>query len=77
MALLNSGKNEEATAAFVKAEAADPTNSEVQYYLATAALNAGKTDECVTRLEKYLSMGPKSDQNKATAQGLIGALKKK
>jgi tetratricopeptide (TPR) repeat protein len=77
LALLNSGKNEEATAAFVKAEAADPTNSEVQYYLATAALNAGRTDECVTRLEKYLSMGPKSDQNKATAQGLIGALKKK
>jgi tetratricopeptide (TPR) repeat protein len=77
LALLNSGKSEEATAAFVKAEAADPTNAEVQYYLATAALNAGKTDECVTRLEKYLSMGPKSDQNKATALGLIGALKKK
>jgi tetratricopeptide (TPR) repeat protein len=77
LALLNSGKNEEANAAFLKAEAADPNNAEVQYYLATAALNAGKTDECVTRLEKYLSMGPKSDQNKATAQGLIGALKKK
>ena len=77
LALLNSGKNDEATAAFVKAEAADPTNAEVQYYLATAALNAGKTDECVTRLEKYLTMGPKSEQNKATAQGLIAALKKK
>ena len=38
---------------------------------ATAALQAGKTDECVTRLEKYLAMGPKSEQNKATAQGLI------
>ena len=77
LALLNSGKNDEATAAFVKSEAADPTNAEVQYYLATAALNAGKTDECVTRLEKYLVMGPKSEQNKATAQGLIAALKKK
>jgi tetratricopeptide (TPR) repeat protein len=77
LALLNSGKNDEATAAFVKAEAADPTNAEVQYYLATAALNAGKTDECVSRLEKYLSMGPKSEQNKATAQGLLAALKKK
>lgn len=77
LALLNSGKNDEATAAFVKAEAADPTNAEVQYYLATAALNAGKTDECVQRLEKYLTMGPKSEQNKATAQGLIAALKKK
>ncbi|MBK5256029.1 MAG: tetratricopeptide repeat protein [Vicinamibacteria bacterium] len=77
LALLNSGKTEEATAAFQKVEAADPSNSEVQYYLATAALNAGKTDECVTRLEKYLAMGPKSDQNKATATGLLGALKKK
>ena len=77
LALLNSGKNEEANAAFLKAEAADPTNPEVQYYLATAALNAGKTEECVARLEKYLTMGPKSDQNKATATGLLAALKKK
>lgn len=77
LALLNSGKNDEAAAAFAKAEAADPSNAEVQYYLATSALNAGKTDECVTRLEKYLAMGPKSEQNKATAQGLISALKKK
>ena len=36
-----------------------------------------ETDECVARLEKYLSMDPKSEQNKATAQGLIAALKKK
>jgi tetratricopeptide (TPR) repeat protein len=77
LALLNSGKNMEAAEAFAKAETADPTNPEVQYYLGTAALNAGKTDECVQRLEKYLAMGPKSEQNKATAQGLIAALKKK
>jgi tetratricopeptide (TPR) repeat protein len=77
LALLNSGKNDEATAVFVKVEAADAGNAEVQYYLATAALNAGKTEECVTRLEKYLALGPKNDQNKATAQGLIAALKKK
>ncbi len=77
LALLNSGKNDEAAEAFAKAETADPSNPEVQYYLATAALNAGRTEECVTRLEKYLAMGPKSDQNKATAQGLISALKKK
>lgn len=75
--LLNSGKSDEAAAAFAKAEAADPTNSEVQYYLGTAALGAGKADECVARLEKYLAMGPKNDQNKATAEGLIAALKKK
>ncbi len=77
LALLNSGKNEEAAAAFAKVEAIDPTNAEVQYYLGTADLQAGKTDDCIAHLEKYLAMGPKSDQNKATALGLIAALKKK
>ncbi len=77
LALLNSGKNAEAAEAFAKVEKADPTHVEVQYYLGTAALNAGKADECVARLEKYLSMDPKSEQNKATALGLIAALKKK
>jgi hypothetical protein len=40
-------------------------------------LSAGRTEECVTRLEKYLSLGPNNDQNKATAEGLLAALKKK
>ena len=77
LTLLNAGKNEEATEAFLKVEAAEPSNAEVQYYLATSALGAGRTEECITRLEKYLILGPKSEQNKATAQGLIAALKKK
>jgi len=77
LALLNSGKNAEAAEAFAKVEIADPTNAEVQYYLGTADLQAGKTDECIAHLEKYLAMGPKNDQNKATAEGLLAALKKK
>lgn len=77
LALLNSGKNQEAAEAFLKVEAAEPTNAEAQYYLATGALSSGRTEECVTRLEKYLSLGPKNDQNKATAEGLLAALKKK
>ena len=77
LALLNSGKNEEAFAAFQKVEAAEPGNAEAQYYLATGALSAGRTEECLTRLEKYLALGPKNDQNKATAEGLLAALKKK
>jgi tetratricopeptide (TPR) repeat protein len=77
LTLLNSGKTEEAVAAFLKVEAAEPANAEAQYYLATAALNGGRTEECVTRLEKYLELGPKNEQNKATALGLIAALKKK
>ena len=77
LALLNSGKNGEAHEAFLKVEAAEPGNAEAQYYLATGALTLGRTEECVTRLEKYLALGPKSDQNKATAEGLLAALKKK
>lgn len=77
LALLNSNKSDEASAAFLRVEAAEPSNPEVQYYLATIAVGAGRTEECVTRLEKYLALGPKSEQNKATAQGLLGALKKK
>jgi len=77
LALLNSGKNDEANAAFLKVEAAEPANAEAQYYLATGALSAGRTEECLTRLEKYLTLGPKNDQNKATAEGLLAALKKK
>ncbi len=77
LALLNSGKNEEAAATFAKVEAIDPTNAEVQYYLGTADLQSGRTDDCIAHLEKYLAMGPKSEANKATALGLIAALKKK
>jgi len=76
LTLLNSGKNDEATAAFLKTEAADPKHAEAQYYLAIAALNGGKTEECVTRLEKYLQLGPQDEKNKSAATNLLGALKK-
>lgn len=74
---LNANKPEEAEAAFKKAEAQDPGNAEIQFYLATSALNRGQGEECVARLEKYLSMSPKNAQNVATAQGLLQALKPK
>ncbi len=74
---LNSGKYDEAAAAFKKVEAADPTNADVQYHLATIALNQGKTDEAIGRLEKYLSMKPTNTQFVTTAQGLLTALKPK
>jgi Flp pilus assembly protein TadD len=75
---LGAGKIDEAEAALLKVESLDPENAEVQYHLgATIALNKGKTEECIQRLEKYLSMNPKNTQNVATAQGLLQALKKK
>jgi cytochrome c-type biogenesis protein CcmH/NrfG len=75
--MLNQGKYPEAEEAFKKVEAADPKNIEVQYHLATIALNQGKTDECIARLEKYVAANPTNAQNLQTAQGLLAALKKK
>lgn len=74
---LNAAKYAEAEAAFKKAEALDSSNAEIQFHLASIALNLGKTDECIARLEKYLSMSPQNPQNAATAQGLLQALKPK
>lgn len=73
----NTGKSPEAEEAFKKAEAIDASNAEIQFYLGSIAVGQGKTDECISRLEKYLSMSPTNASNKATAQGLLAALKKK
>jgi tetratricopeptide (TPR) repeat protein len=73
----HAGKYEAALETLTKTEAQDPNNAEIQYYLGTIALNMGKTDEAVKRLEKYLSMNPTNAQNKATAEGLVQALKPK
>ncbi len=75
--MLNQNKAAEAEEAFKKVEALDPTNAEAQYYLATIALNQGKTDECVARLEKYVAAAPATAANLGTAKGLLAALKKK
>ena len=74
---LNSGKAEEAIQALQKAEAVDPTNAEIQYHLGTLMVGQNKIPESVARLEKYLSMNPPNQQNIATAQGLLQALKPK
>jgi tetratricopeptide (TPR) repeat protein len=73
----NTGKSPEAEESFKKAEAIDASNPEIQFYLGSIAVGQGKTDECISRLEKYLSMSPTNASNKATAQGLLAALKKK
>ena len=74
---LNAQRLTEAEAAFKKVETLDPTNAEVHYYLGTIALNQGKSDVAIQRLEKYLSMSPQNTQNVAKAQGLLQALKPK
>jgi tetratricopeptide (TPR) repeat protein len=74
---LNSGKSVEAIEALQKAEAADPSNPEIQYHLGTLFVGQNKIPEAVAKLEKYLSMNPTNTQNVATAQGLLQALKPK
>jgi tetratricopeptide (TPR) repeat protein len=74
---LNAGQTQEAMDDFLKAEAADPTNAEVQYHLGTIMVGQNKIADAVARLEKYLSMNPQNPQNVATAKGLLAALKPK
>lgn len=74
---LNAGRSEEATAAFQKAAALDPQNAEAYFHLGTLAVGQNKIADAVAHLEKYLSMSPTNQQNVATAQGLLAALKPK
>jgi len=74
---LNAGKYDDALAAFQKVAAADPSNAEVHYYIGTILVGQNKIPDAVTSLEKYLSMNPTNQQNVATAQGLLAALKPK
>ena len=73
----DSGKSAEAKAAFLEAEALEPANAEIQYHLAAALLGLGDVPGAVGRLEKYLSVAPADAPNRASAQGLLTALKKK
>jgi tetratricopeptide (TPR) repeat protein len=74
---LNAGQMQEAMDDFLKVEAADPQNAEVQYHIGTIMVGQNKIAEAVERLEKYLSMNPQNPQNVATAKGLLQALKPK
>ena len=74
---LNSGKYDDALAAFQKSAAADASNAETYYFLGTVYVSMNKIDEARTNLEKYVSMNPKNAQNLATAQALLQALTKK
>jgi tetratricopeptide (TPR) repeat protein len=75
--LFNSGKSAEAAEVFQKLVAADPTSAEPYFYLGSIAVGQGKTAECITHLEKYLSLNPQNATNVVTAKGLIAALPRK
>jgi Flp pilus assembly protein TadD len=74
--LLNANKSEEAIAAFEATIKADPNMTEAYYRLGALMVGQGKIPEAIANLEKYLGMNPTDAQNKATAEGLLKALKK-
>jgi tetratricopeptide (TPR) repeat protein len=74
--LLNANKTDEAAASFEAATKADPNMAEAYFRLGTTQVSQGKIPDAVANLEKYLSLNPTDAQNKATAEGLIKALKK-
>jgi Tfp pilus assembly protein PilF len=73
--LANSGDTVEAISAFEAALAADPSMAEAHYHLGTLLVGQDKVPEAIGHLETYLSMEPQNEQNIATANGLIAALK--
>jgi tetratricopeptide (TPR) repeat protein len=75
--MLNSGKPEEAVAAFQKVLEIDPNYADAYFHLGTLAVGQNKIPEAIGHLEKFLSMNPTNTQNVATAQGLLQALKPK
>jgi tetratricopeptide (TPR) repeat protein len=75
--LLNSGKPEEAVAAFQKVLEIDPNYADAYFHLGTLAVGQNKIPEAIGHLEKFLAMNPSNTQNVATAQGLLQALKPK
>src|SRR5262245_33000056 len=72
---LNTGRSEQAIAAFRKAIAADPSLAEAYYHLGTLMVGQNKVPEAVQYLRKYLSMSPANAQNAATARNLLATLR--
>lgn len=76
IAYTNAGRAQDATAAFRKAAALDPSNLEILFYLGTAAVGRNDIAEAVANLEKYVAATGQNPENLATAQQLLKALKR-
>jgi predicted Zn-dependent protease len=74
---MNQGKEKEAEAAFAKAAALDPSNVEIQYFLASLALNRNEVGDAIVHLEKYVAEAPAGSPNVETAKSLLAALQAK
>lgn len=74
---MNQGKEKEAEEAFAKAVALDPTAIEVEYFLASLALNRNEVSDAIAHLEKYIAGAPAESANVEVAKGLLAALQAK
>jgi cytochrome c-type biogenesis protein CcmH/NrfG len=74
---MNQGKEKEAEEAFSKAVALDPTATEVQYFLASLALNRNEVNDAIAHLEKYIAGAPAESPNVEVAKSLLAALQAK
>ena len=74
---MNQGKDKEAEEAFAKAAALDPSNVEIQYFLASLALNRNEVGDAIAHLEKYIAEAPAASPNVETAKSLLAALQAK
>jgi predicted Zn-dependent protease len=73
---MNTGNEALAEEAFARAVELDPAQVEVQFHLATLALNRGQTDDAIGHLEGYVAAAPAGSPNLEVATALLEALKK-
>ena len=73
-ASFNSGKYDEAVEAFKKAEALDPSNAEIQYYLGSIAIGQNNIAECADAPREVPGGQAPTGPNAATATRLLAAL---
>ncbi len=74
---MNAGREKEAEEAFTRVATLDLADVEVQYYLASLALNRNEVDDAIAHLEKYLAEAPPTSANVQVAQALLTTLKAK
>lgn len=73
----DSGRRDEAIAAFKQVRTLDASNPEPLYFLGVLAVQAGETQQAITHLEQYVAASGQNAKNLETAQGLLKVLKGK
>jgi Flp pilus assembly protein TadD len=74
---MNAGKEKEAEEAFSKVLAIDPGKYQVQFHLATLALNRNETDDAIQHLQAFIAAAPPTLPDVEVAKNLLTALQSK